>query len=319
MAKLIILCGLPGSGKSQYALNYKAVDDAICKDFTVIHSSDAIREELFGDADSQEDNGRVFELMHNRVKEDLKAGKTVIYDATNVTRKARRGAINLATKADTVECHIIWTDPIECRRRDSLRDRKVGSEVIEKMLRRWQSPFIDEGFDSINIVLNQYDFDYVNYISSMTTNMHIPHDNPHHTLGVWEHCMQAQSNIEQKMSEMTFNKHSHDYKLLTTAAKWHDIGKPWTKGYKANKETGVVDYSHAHYYDHHCVGGYLSYGLFLKPRSLMSQPEINDICFISWLICNHMEPFFNSHYYQDMYPHFKCYIDAIHEADVNAH
>ena len=147
MAKLIILCGLPGSGKSKYAENYKAVDDAICTDFTVIHSSDAIREELFGDAGSQEDNNRVFELMHKRVKEDLKAGKTVIYDATNITRKARRGAINLAGYDDTIECHIIWADPIECRRRDSLRERKVGNEVIEKMLRRWQSPWIDEGFD----------------------------------------------------------------------------------------------------------------------------------------------------------------------------
>ena len=317
MAKLIILCGLPGSGKSSYAKAIKDYDD---EDNTIIHSSDAIRGELFGDPSFQGDNSKVFELLHKRVRADLQAGRTVIYDATNITRKARRGVVNLAHPInDTVECHIIWTDPIECRRRDSLRGRKVGSEVIEKMLRRWQSPFIDEGFDSINIVLNQDDFDYVNYISSMTANMHIPHDNPHHTLGVWEHCMQAQSNIEQKMSEMMFNKHSHDYKLLTAAAKWHDIGKPWTKGYKADKVTGQVDYSHAHYYDHHCVGGYLSYGLFLKPRSLMTQAEIDDICFISWLICNHMEPFFNSHYYQDMYPHYKGYIDAIHEADLAAH
>ena len=49
MAKLIILCGLPGCGKSTYAENYKAVDDAIFEGNTVIHSSDAIRKELFGD------------------------------------------------------------------------------------------------------------------------------------------------------------------------------------------------------------------------------------------------------------------------------
>ena len=63
MAKLIILCGLPGCGKSTYAENYKAVDDAIFEGNTVIHSSDAIRKELFGDESSQEDNARVFELM----------------------------------------------------------------------------------------------------------------------------------------------------------------------------------------------------------------------------------------------------------------
>ena len=114
MAKLIILCGLPGSGKSSYAEQFKAVDDASCTDITVIHSSDAIREELFGDAGSQEDNGRVFELMRKRTTEDLKAGKTVIYDATNITRKARKSAIACAHPThDTVECHVVWAEPEE--------------------------------------------------------------------------------------------------------------------------------------------------------------------------------------------------------------
>ena len=317
MAKLIILCGLPGSGKSQYALNYKAVDDAICKDFTVIHSSDAIREELFGDANSQEDNGRVFELMRKRAKEDLRAGKTVIYDATNVTRKARRGAINLATKSDTIECHIIWADPIECKHRDSVRDRKVGPEVIEKMLRRWQSPWYDEGFDNICVHLNQNEFDQVKYVASMASNMHIPHNNPHHTLGVWEHCMQAYSNATQIIKDDKQICKSDCY-AISAATFWHDIGKPWTKGYKANKETGVIDYSHAHYYNHHCVGGYLSYGLFLNYH-VIGNANMYNICLISYLITNHMEPFFNSHYYRDLNPTLKHFIDVLHEADKSAH
>lgn len=317
MAKLIILCGLPGSGKSSYALNYKAIDDAICADFAVIHSSDAIREELFGDAGSQEDNGRVFELMHKRVKEDLRAGKTVIYDATNVTRKARKGAIACADPTnDIIECHIVWADPIECRMRDSLRERKVGSNVIEKMLRRWQSPWVDEGFDEVKVVLNQSDFDQVKYVANMTSNMHIPHDNPHHQLGVWEHCMQAYHNVTQLIqNENQLTK--GNYNALLSAAFWHDIGKPWTKGYKTDKETGKVDYSIAHYYDHHCVGGYLSYGLFLNHYKIGS--NMWDICFISWIISAHMEPFFNSKYYRTLNPDWKHYIDLIHEADLSAH
>ncbi len=150
MAKLIILCGLPGSGKSSYAQciqdnSYVFSDN--CEAEVVIHSSDAIRVELFGDAGFQGDNGKVFDTLHRRVREDLKAGKTVVYDATNITRKARKGAIACAHPThDTVECHIVWTEPEECIRRDSLRDRKVGQEVIDKMLRRWQSPHKSEGF-----------------------------------------------------------------------------------------------------------------------------------------------------------------------------
>jgi putative nucleotidyltransferase with HDIG domain len=280
----------------------------------VLHSSDAIRGELFGDPGSQENNALVFETMHKRVKEDLRAGKTVIYDATNITRKARKGAINLAHPTyDTVECHVVWADPHECIRRDGLRDRKVGPEVINKMLRRWQSPWKDEGFDKIRLTLNQDNFDQVQYIATMTSNMHIPHDNPHHTLGVWEHCVQAQSNIKQIINDYK----NLDTKLLLTAALWHDIGKPWTKGYKADKETGLINYSHAHYYDHHCVGGYLAYGLFAE--LVMYPSEQEDACFISWLVANHMEPFFESKYYKTLNSQLKGYIDALHAADLTAH
>ena len=320
MAKLIILCGLPGSGKSTYAENYKAVDDAIFEGNTVIHSSDAIRKELFGDESSQENNARVFELMRKRTIEDLKAGKTVIYDATNVTRKGRRSAIACAHPTnDTVECHVVWADPNECIRRDSERKRTVGKEVIDKMLRRWQSPWLDEGFDKVEIHLNQQDFDQVKYIASMASNMHIPHDNPHHELGVWDHCMQAHVNIVEAGAKDTQAKRK-DYNTLATAAYWHDIGKPWTKGYKADKETGKIDYSVAHYYDHHCVGGYLAYGLFLNPdHHLIRDIAMDNICLISWVISSHMEPFFDSHYYRELNPKWKWFIDVLHEADLAAH
>ena len=312
MAKLIVLCGLPGSGKSFYAEQFKAVDDAICAGATVIHSSDAIREELFGDPSFQGDNAKVFELMHKRTREDLIAGKTVIYDATNITRKARKSAIACAHPThDTVECHIVWAEPEECIRRDSLRDRSVGPAVIDKMIRRWQSPWLDEGFDRVEVHLNQQNFDQVKYIASKACDLHISHDNPHHTLGVLEHCMAAYSNIIERAAREDITKY-RDYNRLAKAAYWHDIGKPYTKFFKPGEAV-------AHYYDHHCVGGYLAYGLFLSPDHLICNTEMEEICFISWIISTHMEPFFNSGYYQKMHPQWKWYIDTIHEADINAH
>jgi putative nucleotidyltransferase with HDIG domain len=311
MAKLIILCGLPGSGKSYYAEQLLSTWCVFCEPDTVIHSSDAIRKELFGDAGSQENNALVFDTMHKRVREDLRAGKTVIYDATNITRKSRRGAINLASKDDVVECHIVWTPIHTCIKRDAERERSVGKEVIDKMLRRWQSPHRSEGFSHIEVICSDRDFNQVDYIAMHTAQMHIPHDNPHHTLGVWEHCMQARCNLEQCAGRPV----NVDLKM---AAMWHDIGKPYTKGYKADKETGVIDYSHAHYYDHHCVGGYLTYGLFLHEGGLDDE-ELDFMCWVSWLVCNHMEPFFNSKYYRGLPEYLKQSIDILHEADVAAH
>ena len=312
MAKLIILCGLPGSGKSWIAdeiMNEYLIFGE--KDDIVIHSSDAIREELFGDAGSQENNALVFETMHKRVREDLKADKTVIYDATNITRKSRKAVLSLATAETFIECHIIWA-PIEvCISRDAKRDRTVGVDVIDKMLRRWQTPDIREGFDEI-IIHNTYDdFDNVLYISSMTEAMMIPHDNPHHTANVREHCLNAYNYLCSKEGLVL--------DTLKTAAYWHDIGKPYTKFYKKNKETGEIDYSAAHYYDHQNVGAYMAYGLFMIPEHKLYEGEMRRINWISWLINNHMEPYFNSDYYKKMNPDDKFWIDLLHEADVAAH
>lgn len=318
MSKLIILVGIPGCGKSSYAENLRDFNSIVagCSDQEfVIHSSDAIRKELFGNESSQEDNNRVFQIMHKRVKADLEAGKTVIYDATNVTRKSRKSAINLASESDTVECHIVWAPILTCRKRDANRERTVGPDVINKFVHRWQSPWYDEGFDDIVLHCSDPDFDQTFFISRMTRNMMIPHDNPHHAVGVLEHCELAHQYIIEDPEAIE----SNEFAALKTAAYWHDIGKPLTKGYKNKPGTDIIDYSVAHYYDHHAVGGYLSYGLFLYENYSLKRSRAEYACFVSWLISTHMEPFFNSNYYQKLNPDLKHYVDILHRADLAAH
>ena len=65
----IMMVGLPGSGKSTYA---KKLSDKVQ---ITIYSSDAIREELFGDENCQTDNNEVFETLHKRVKDRLRNKK----------------------------------------------------------------------------------------------------------------------------------------------------------------------------------------------------------------------------------------------------
>ena len=66
--------GLPGSGKSTIAAAQKGV--------TII-SSDAIRNELYGDENILGKHNEVFELMLRRTREALLKGESVCYDATN--------------------------------------------------------------------------------------------------------------------------------------------------------------------------------------------------------------------------------------------
>lgn len=285
--KLILTVGIPGSGKTTYAKRY------IQSHENTIHlSSDSIRKELYGDESIQGNPGEVFELMQCRTLDALKNGVNVVYDATNITRKDRSYIILLCPKFVQIEAHIVWAPIKTCIERDAARERTVGKEVIDKMLKRFQAPYYDEGIDTIEVVF-PYNFDTPQYFDECKDAMNIPHDNPHHTLNIHEHCYQAYRYMQEKTSE---------YNLALTAY-WHDIGKPYTKEFK---DTHGNPSEHAHYYQHHTVGAWMAYGLKLPVDAV-------------WLISTHMDPFLNTKYYNNLPPFLKQKVDLLHEADLAAH
>ena len=284
--KLIILVGIPGSGKTTYAKEYARVHDN-----TIHISSDSIRAELYGDESIQGNPVEVFSTMQNRTVDTIISGKNVLYDATNMTRKDRAGIINSCLKHAQIEAHIIWC-PIEtCIERDANRERTVGLAVIDKMLKRFQAPYYDEGFDDIKIVVPS-DFNDYTYEYQCTRSMKIPHDNPHHTLSIYDHCIEASSHVEDTTTDLYY------------AAMIHDVGKPYVKSFTDSKGNPCET---AHYYQHQCVGAYMSYGFpLVTPK-------------IAWLISTHMDPFMNTKYYRALPDYLKRDVDILHEADLNAH
>lgn len=138
MSKLYTMVGLPGAGKSTFAKNHPEC---------VIVSSDAVRAELFGDEAIQGDTTKVFAVVNARVREALNSGFDVIYDATSLTKKIRRNIIQ-SFNAEHIAV-FVNTSVDECIRRDALRARTVGADVIYKMATRLSVPTVDEGFDSV--------------------------------------------------------------------------------------------------------------------------------------------------------------------------
>jgi predicted kinase len=297
MNKLILLVGLPGSGKSTYA--HELMEELT--ESSLWLSSDSIRKELYGDESIQGDPNKVFRIMHQRVKASLTDGVTVIYDATNVNRKSRKQVISIAnTLGITVEAHIVWCPYEICLQRDSNRDRVVGEGIIKKFLYRWETPYYDEGIDTIILVNTYSNHDYSTYESRLVNEMNISHDNPHHTASVLQHCINAHCDASNNSSDS----------VVISASLYHDIGKPMAKFYdkKSSEESPL-----AHYYSHQNVGGYLTLGLY-------KYPEQNDFAIdVSWLVTNHMEPFFNSKYYQNLSGLNKIRVDSLHSFDLNAH
>lgn len=284
MPRLIILVAPPGAGKTTYAEKLVSKND-----YMVRLSSDSIREMLYGDESIQGDPSEVFSVMNKKAVEHLHNGKTVIYDATNMSRKDRAEIIHVCPKYVKTEAHIIW-QPIEVLiERDSLRERSVGKEVIDRMLKRFQAPYYDEGFDVVLIV--REGIRNAKYKIKLDTDMKIPHDNPHHTLNIYEHCLEAMLGVR-----------GSDHELMM-AARYHDIGKPYVKAFVDSNGNPC---EHAHYYQHQCVGAWMSYGITNDPKT-------------AWLISTHMEPFLGTKYYRNLPPFLKKDIDLLHEADKEAH
>ena len=247
---------------------------------------------MYGDESIQGDPTEVFSLMQSRAIEALNDGKDVWYDATNITRKDRASIINLCPKFTKIEVCIIWAPIEECIERDASRNRTVGKEVIDKMLKRFQAPYYDEGIDTINVILLE-DFDTSEYRLKCMNDMMIPHDNPHHTLDIYTHCLEANK-------YMTFKTKDDD---VDKASFFHDIGKPYVKAFIDSKGNPC---EHAHYYQHQCLGAYMSYGMGCSIKT-------------AWLISTHMDPFLNTKYYRNLPAFLKKDIDILHEADKAAH
>lgn len=298
---LIVMVGLPGSGKSFIAKQLAEVNDDIS-----IVSSDAIREEFYGDANDQSHNDKVFRIVNKRLKEGLMAEKKVILDATNISKK-RRKALLRDLKYPKSMAIVMAVPEYICKKRDEERDRHVGPDVINRMMKNWCPPHYSEGFDFISIV---YDYDnsanFYNPILALESAVQINHDNPHHSLSIGEHMLKAGELIQEE-----FKAGCPFY--LYAAALLHDIGKPYVKSYG---EDGV-----AHYYNHQNYGSYL--GLFYADYMKFSLEETLD--FIN-IIYYHMEPLLS--WKRSEKAHAKAIeelgylyndIMIVHKADINAH
>ena len=142
--KLIILIGLPGSGKSTWAKEQKVG----------VLSSDEIRGLLSGDENNQQINAKVFGTMRHLLRQrlDLHMPVTVI-DSTNIERKWRKPWIKIAKQKGAQVEAVFFDTPVElCKQRNQRRDRVVPNEAIDEMAAKLKPPSKDEGFDQIRTI-----------------------------------------------------------------------------------------------------------------------------------------------------------------------
>lgn len=309
MPNFYMTVGIAGSGKSWIYENEIKKLHAANPDYyseIVYVSSDAIREEVFGDVNDQTHNAEVFNIMHARSVAALKEGKSVYYDATNLSAKRRMAFLRSIDFIPNVyKSCILNVPPFELvKERNASRYRQVPEFVLERMLRQFEMPDISEGWNQIRVfgVDRFVDSENEKILQKMVVDaLNLSHDNPHHSNSVGGHMVEAWSYAV---------KHRFGT-IVRNAAFYHDIGKPYCKVFH-NMKNEPTEF--AHYYNHENVGAYLYIS--------MSPGMATDIVTAN-LIAHHMDYFKGESYFKKVrarYPEeFIKLLDQLHECDLAAH
>lgn len=152
MSTFYMVCGPSGSGKSHFA-----------QDFVNHHhnisyiSSDALRKELLGAEELQQDGAMIFATAKRRIMKSLRDGYDVFFDATNLKAAQRKNYIKMCRNAgaDKCVCFAFYTDEVQCRENQTLRSRQVEAAVIARQCQQYKLPTETEGWDEV-----QYLFAY---------------------------------------------------------------------------------------------------------------------------------------------------------------
>lgn len=131
MQKLLILKGLPASGKSTWAKQQLKENPGKYKRI----SKDDLREMFDGGKWSGENENFILKVRDQLILESLRHGHDVIVDDTNLNSKHETHIRELVKDFPDVEVSIVEfrTSVADCIKLDSERANSVGIEVIRKM------------------------------------------------------------------------------------------------------------------------------------------------------------------------------------------
>ena len=142
---LILMIGLPGSGKSEKAAQLAKEYDA------QIISTDDLRKQYVGKEGDISQDSQIFNLAYQKCRNLLASGESVIFDACNLSPTARKRVLVCCGNRYGIEkiAYILVADAWQCIEQDSKRERVCGPAVILSYAERYIPPKMSEGFTQV--------------------------------------------------------------------------------------------------------------------------------------------------------------------------
>lgn len=263
--KLVVMIGLPSSGKSTITSDIIDRHRSILDDPYIAISSDDITKELYQDDTPYHkiNHSELFDTLNEKTITLLKKGYNVVYDSNNLKRKHRLRLLEKISEMDVIKVAILLAPTeAECIRRNSIKKSPTPNLLINKDVRDFQPPFFNEGWDYIipsymleldTGELSDVDrgeiFEYENLEWDNIMKYNQNEDVHKYTLG--GHIETVEYYIEEN--------HPHAIWLLDTAL-YHDIGKLFTRVDIYNKREGRYI---SNYHNH---SNYSAYFLLTRNR-----------------------------------------------------
>lgn len=302
------MVGVAGSGKSTIAMQYAL------KHSHIIFSSDGVRKEIYGDENCQDNPGRVFDILHQRITKALRNGFDVVYDATNLSCKRRMNFLKSIAHIECKKtCVVVVTTPEDIEERMTRRERKVPMEVVHKQLCQFQCPNYYEGWDKIEIVYNSTPENCHKSYRAIWEECDIPHDNPNHSLSILEHMNKAADVAE----DLAWKNDDLSLVHERWIARIHDIGKPRCKRFVDSKGNPS---DVAHYIGHQNYSAYYSLIFDNSDFDISERDSLDNACIIQW----HMEHYLRKgpaldRFYEMIGPKLEKRLYILEKADRSAH
>lgn len=155
---LIVMCGIPGAGKSTEVERYLNMNP---NQNVIVVSRDTVRYSMIKEDEPYfAKEKEVFKEYIRLIKEGLKEENAIVVaDATHINKTSRAKLLN-ALKGSLDDVYVygyVVKAPLEvCLERNALREGRavVPEESIINMYKAFTNPTLEEGFDNFDIFWN---------------------------------------------------------------------------------------------------------------------------------------------------------------------